>query len=263
MNNFDIPTKVSVRNNRLVIRQAFEEFRTHKEKSALQLKNEDNLKFNVPSGLVTRKVRLKMQRIIGCFIMALQNSPVNDNGYRLYMPTFVTLTLPALQFHTDKELHKQALNRFLITVKRKFGVVNYLWRCERQKNGNLHYHILIDKYIHHSAIREVWNTIMLDLGYINAYRNNQLDFHKNGFKMNYSLSDKWTYERQLDAYNNGVATNWANPNSTDIHSLKNIDNVEDYICKYATKCEEYNNLEMLNKALHSGTIEQTEYDNYK
>lgn len=121
-----------------------------------------------------------------------------------HMFTFVTLTYPSAQKHDDNYLKRQHLNHFIIKSRRDFGIENYLWRAEVQQNGNIHFHLLYDRYIHHSEIRKVWNEIIEGDYYVSEYQK------KNGNK---------------------------DPNSTDIHGLKNVSNISSYISKYMSKTE--------------------------
>lgn len=77
-----------------------------------------------------------------------------------YLCTFITLTLPAAQTHTDKELTEFALNPFLTYARKFFGVRYYIWKKELQANGNLHYHLCVDRYIAADKLREAWNRIL-------------------------------------------------------------------------------------------------------
>jgi hypothetical protein len=90
----------------------------------------------------------------------------------------------------------------LIVAKRKWNLINYVWRAEPQANGNIHFHILSDVFIPHDELRIVWNRIQVKNGYIVPSAKKQ------------------------------------NPNSTDIHSLKTIGNVAAYVSKYCTKNDE-------------------------
>jgi hypothetical protein len=83
----------------------------------------------------------------------------------------------------------------------------------------------------------LWNTILDDTGYIAKYRKNQIEFHKHGFKLKEELIDKWSKEKQLNAYKKGMKENWTNPNSTDIHSLNKVNNIYSYVTKYCTKSD--------------------------
>ncbi|MGV4586845.1 rolling circle replication-associated protein, partial [Ornithobacterium rhinotracheale] len=60
--------------------------------------------------------------------------------------SFVTLTLPSAQKHHDRVLRK-ILAKYLDHLKKVYGLKNYLWKAETQKNGNIHFHVLIDTQI--------------------------------------------------------------------------------------------------------------------
>jgi hypothetical protein len=253
----DIPDVLSINGDRLVVRKYFEEFGAkRKSKSLKQSTNEKNLRNNEATGLMNRKNRMKIKVLLYNWIEALKNSPKADNGFPLFQPTFVTLTLPTEQKHTDKELHQKALNQFTTQIGRSHKVKNYVWRAERQKNGNLHYHIIIDKYISHRLVRLYWNRIISHLGYIETYKNSQEEFHKEGFRVRNELLQKWPEEKQRKAYEEGLKTNWENPNSSDIHGLKNIQSVSDYVTKYMSKSDEMDKLQKLEKAAGQMSPEQ-------
>lgn len=128
--------------------------------------------------------------------------------------SFITLTLSSKQIHSDKEIKKILLNQFLIEAKKKWKVEKYVWKSEKQKNGNIHFHILTDSFIPWSELRNCWNRIQNKLGYIDRYE---------------ELSHK------------------KNPNSTDVHSMKNIKNVSAYMVKYMTKNETKKRLRVSSK----------------
>ncbi len=121
-----------------------------------------------------------------------------------YKLSMITLTLASTQREDDKTNKNYLLNHFLTTMRRNNKIKNYIWRAEKQKNGNIHYHIIVDKYIHHSIIRSIWNNILEKAGYITEFQKK----HKH-----------------------------KNPNSIDVHSLKNIKNVAGYLIKYMSKDE--------------------------
>ena len=166
---------------------------------------------------------------IEIFVNALRfHKSKKKSGYFL---TFVTLTLPSKQRHSDNVL-KKCLNRFLDLLKKSKEVRNYVWKAEAQKNGNIHFHVLIDKFIDYVYIRKTWNSIIDKLGYISEYSKNMLE---NGFKYQKGLGK--SFQKQLDYYNEQKNSGFKNPNSTDIHQLKNINNPAKYITKYMCKIE--------------------------
>jgi hypothetical protein len=118
--------------------------------------------------------------------------------------TFLTLTLPSPQIHCDKIITREALGSLIQKLKRKFYINNYIWKAEIQKNGNIHYHILTDKFIPHLMLRDHWNDCLQLLGYVS-------EFEK-----------RWGHSA---------------PNSTDIHALRKIRNINAYIGKYMSKSE--------------------------
>ena len=54
----------------------------------------------------------------------------------------------------------------------------------------------------------------------------------------YEVSEELVdFEAQFKAYQYGVETNWSQPNTADIHAIKQKDNIKAYICKYMTKSD--------------------------
>jgi hypothetical protein len=118
---------------------------------------------------------------------------------------FITLTLPAPQGGvTDKDLKQKCLKQWLEYWKDRLPGMSYVWRAERQKNGNLHFHLVTDRYIHYKDIRESWNRCLAPTGLIDAFQ------AKHGHR---------------------------HPNSTDVHAVKHVRNLGAYIAKYMSKTE--------------------------
>jgi len=150
--------------------------------------------------------------------------------------SMLTLTLPCEQLHDDLYVKKYLLNEFLSIVRVKYNLQNYIWKAEKQGNGSIHFHIIIDKYIFYAEVNKIWNKILDFHGYIAKYRENQEELHKNGFTYKHYKNDTHTRSKQLAAYKKGIATAWRNPTgTTDIHSLKNIKNAKAYLAKYISK----------------------------
>ena len=94
----------------------------------------------------------------------------------------------------------------LRVLRNKYGMKSYVWKCELQKNGSIHYHLTTDLFIIHTDLRNEWNNI--------TRRHGLLDEFKNQYGHD-------------------------NPNSTDIHAVSNIKDIEAYLVKYISK--EYQN----------------------
>lgn len=189
-------------------------------------------------GKVSVQARRKVGKAID-YLLYMANDKLLPNtahgkGYNFKI-AFITLTLPSNQIHPDNQIKSECLNQFLIELRYRFHVANYIWRAEKQKNGNIHFHLLIDKFIPWSEIRDRWNRITNKLGYVDRYRDQMRSFHSGGFHQRKELLESWSYKSQIKAYKAGKANDWHNPNSTDIHSLYRIKRVKEYITKYCTK----------------------------
>jgi hypothetical protein len=149
---------------------------------------------------------------------------------------FVTLTLSAAQAHTDVEIKKGPLNQFLTELRTDFGLKNYVWKAEKQQNGNLHFHIIIDCYIHYQQIRDLWNRCQNRLGYVDAFRK-RMDvlgwegYHSMALQFDRSLSLEVIKNRWLK----GVESNFSDPPSTEIRNVLKIKKARNYFSKYFSK----------------------------
>jgi hypothetical protein len=77
---------------------------------------------------------------------------------------FITLTLPDTQRHSDRFIKEHLLQPFLYWLTRYFDA-SYVWKAESQLNGNIHFHITIDTFIHHKIVRLKWNMLCEKYGY--------------------------------------------------------------------------------------------------
>jgi hypothetical protein len=163
-----------------------------------------NLKKRVTNGLISLSASKAISNCIGWMelfskVKKASNNKTNSKfNFRLGL---VTLTLPCQQFSSDKHIKREMLNAWLVYAKKYFGLTNYVWRAESQANGNIHFHIVVDVFIHYKLLRSSWNRICESKG----------------------------YSCVVDGVND--------PNSTDIHSLASIRDVVKYMVKYCTKNE--------------------------
>ena len=158
-----------------------------------------------------------------------------------FRASFVTLTLPAQQAHTDVEL-KKCLDLFLQDIRRAYNVKNYVWRSELQNNGNIHFHLVFDVYIYHKIIRRYWLKALRHTGYVQAYQ-------KKFFNMPFTEYKKLRFtpkaiqqygaailhKKVVKAYAYGKRTKWLSPNCTDVKSVHNVNQMSAYVSKYLAK----------------------------
>jgi hypothetical protein len=180
------------------------------ERKSYNKKSEKNLirnnKYNGYMSKATgRQVAARIGHLVNSILLCKRYTKPGKKSIKYYV-NFITLTLSAKQAHSDQHIKREMLGRFMEEIREKYGVINYIWKAEAQKNGNIHFHILIDRYIPHTEIRRIWNSIQDTNGYIDKFYIHQS--HRN-------------------------------PNSTDIHQAKKIRNTLKYITKYITKGEGY------------------------
>lgn len=190
------------------------------------------------AGNVSQVAKRKIGKAIDYLLLMADekyiNKQITGRAFN-FKVAFITLTLPSQQIHSDNEIKRKCLNSFLIELEKYHKVKRYVWRAELQKNGNIHFHILIDKFVHWNDIRNRWNRIINKLGYVTRYREKMLEFYKEGFKVREDLLKWWPEKNQRASYKANQLTDYHNPNSTDIHSLKKIRNIKVYLIKYLTK----------------------------
>ncbi|WP_341228327.1 hypothetical protein [uncultured Arcticibacterium sp.] len=258
---------------------------------------------NAYNGYISPSTKRKLEQMLQVWLTAIEVCvDLKKQDRRVdteqVLPTFVTLTLPSLQIHRDRDIKEHILHPFINWLKHSsdehykrgtrkgeqkgFGVNAFFWRAEPQKNGSIHFHVLVDRYVPWERIREKWNQCCEKLGYVTGYKHVQERYHKDGFRIEkeqfkkdckqiQKIAEKIqstrrlpkkihpvfasymettvkygtpirpklvkaaAREKQLKAYEEGVACGWTNPNSTDIHGIQNLNHVAAYVIKYVTK----------------------------
>lgn len=114
--------------------------------------------------------------------------------------SMITLTISTIDKKlTPKQGNSLLLKHFLRWLTRTKGATGYVWKCEHQSNGQIHYHILTNVFVNYQEIRDKWNHLQ--------QRNGLLDDYYNKYKH---------YD----------------PNSTDVHAIKNVKNITAYFISY-------------------------------
>lgn len=176
-----------------------------RKKKLHSLNSFENLNHNENRNKISQQAKRKLNRSIDYLLYTAKQKTVSNNRKQTkftFKAAFITLTLSSNQEHSDQLIKSQLLNQFLVEAKKKWNMTKYVWKAERQRNGNLHFHILTDVFIPYNELRNTWNRCQSKLGYIAAFQ--KVHGHKN-------------------------------PNSTDVHSLAKVKNVRQYMAKYMTK----------------------------
>lgn len=160
--------------------------------------------------------------------------------------SFVTLTLPSKQAHDDVTIKKDFLNHFLVELRKHYKIDNYIWKAELQKNQNIHFHLILDRYVDYQALRRRWNRVLEKGGYVSKYREkmsklsssqyylmrlNNCKSHNEKYGTEYNI----TFKDAHKAYQKGVDSNWSNPNSVDVKSVYGKKDLACYLAKYVAK----------------------------
>lgn len=158
------------------------------------------------SGQLTPHSRKRLQKTINLLVAVSQpkrvRPPLVEKAFT-FKVNFVTLTLPAAQRGvSDKDIKSKCLDNWIKAMRRKHQLKSYVWRAERQYNGNIHFHITTDTFLPQDDIRNEWNRQLSKFHFIDEFR------QKHGY---------------------------STPNSTDVHAVWKIKNIASYMVKYMSK----------------------------
>ncbi len=160
---------------------------------------------NTPQGLISFKAKKRLNSAVDWMLAQSDPKRYYSKEHKRHFSfrlNFLTLTLSSAQIHSDNEIKQRLLNNFLTQLRQKWGVRNYIWKAEAQLNGNIHFHIVCDKFIPWWQLRQCWNRIQNNLGYVDRFA--EVHGHHD-------------------------------PNSTDVHKLKKILNLGAYFVAELTK----------------------------
>lgn len=196
---------VSIQHKKLITYSMPVERNSSKRYNLANLKSEGKqLAYN--TGKLSHGARKRLKQSIELLIDISPKKwfTVPSTGKRFqFQITFLTLTMSAsTSAIPDKTITKTLLEPFLQTLRRKYKCKSYVWRAEKQKNGNLHFHITTNQYIPYDQVRDDWNRIQNKLGLIDQF--------------------EAKYKHR-------------NPNSTDIHSVRGVRDLARYMVKYMSK----------------------------
>lgn len=166
------------------------------------LRSEDN---SYAKAFVSRKASQRFKAALENLIYTAKWKTVwvrATNSYFRYKVNFITLTLPAPQEHTDNEIVKVCLSPFLENWQKRRPGFLYAWKAEVQDNGNIHFHLITNAFIHYKRLRKLWNKSVEKLGYVSR-------------------------------------SSAADPNSTDVHALDNKKDIAGYLVSYLNKKDLY------------------------
>lgn len=158
------------------------------------------------SGTITKGSKKRLTKAVSLLVQSTKTreikNPVTEK-WQSFKLSFITLTIPECSKKpVGSFCNRYLLEPFIRVLRRRYGLKNYVWKLELQKNGMVHYHFTSNVFINHVTLKEEWNKIL----------------DKNDLLVDYR-------RRTGNLF----------PNSTDIKSVRNIKNLEAYLIKYVTK----------------------------
>jgi len=178
--------------------EGFSQSRAHKA-------NEYNLQNTAHNGQVSDKASARIEQCVQWLVAMAQPKSIwvkSMNKRVNFRINFITLTLSGKQRHDDSFIVKELFEKWLDWMRYNAKCTRYVWKAEAQGNGNIHFHIVTDTFMHYQDIRDAWNKIQWKYGYTDHY------FQVKGHR---------------------------NPPSTEVKSVKHVNRIANYLAKYMSK----------------------------
>lgn len=132
-------------------------------------------------------------------------NPISET-YHDFNINFTTLTISSTRNLSAREAYDTLLVKYLRYMRDKYNLREYVWKAELQERGQIHYHICGNEFIPWQVIRWKWNSLQKQAGLLNDYAREHKHF---------------------------------NPNSVDIHSVENEEDLLGYVSKEICKTNFY------------------------
>ena len=200
-------------------------------------------KENLHNYEISKKAASRIKEKISWLYNLSKNQTITTHNNKIlysFKMNFLTLTLPSIQQHTTDKINSECLNQFITECNKKFGMKNYVWRLEFQKNGNAHYHIATDTYIEYWQCKKIWNRILNKLGYIDRYAQKFSTYTFQDYYKEFHKSNTEDYKILRARFDMGTNTKWTEPNTVDCRNVTSAKNIGYYISKYITKKSDAN-----------------------
>lgn len=138
--------------------------------------------------------------------------------------TFVTLTM--IDKCTDR-VGVKILNKFLTALRQIKGSFNYIWVAERQQNGNIHFHCIMNKRFDVEYINSLWVMQQFNAGLDNTEARIKLE-----------LKEGKTFKQlhNMGKIGQRITQKYLNP--VDVKKVNSITKLSSYLTEYVTKNEQ-------------------------
>lgn len=139
---------------------------------SVQKQSTDNLRLKYTAAGLSNTAKKDIQRRVDNWqwaVTASQRLWSKGRERRRRYFVLITLTLAAKQTESDNVIKRKYLNVWLQNLERVHKGINWLWVAESQQNGNIHFHVVVDRYVQFEWIKRSWNRVQANGDYIDRY----------------------------------------------------------------------------------------------
>lgn len=158
------------------------------------------------AGVVTKGAQKRIRRSVDRILQLSEVQKIYNpviNSIQKFRLNFITLTVANTdKNYTAREMYDLCFKPFLRWLRETKKSQFYIWKAELQKRGQVHYHVVSNRFIMHDEIKAKWNELQKKAGLLEGFFN----------KFNHY-----------------------NPNSTDIHAVYKVKDLSAYFSKYLSK----------------------------
>lgn len=204
--------------------------------------NKINLQNNHHNGKISAKAMKEIKNAVSWLIASAKFKTVYHKPSKKlhsFKVNFITLTMPDQPGEiSDKFFKEELLNPWLSSMRANYGLKNYVWKLEFQKNGLIHCHLTTDSFIHYSDLKRLWNARLRKSGLLKYYQDKFRGCTFEQYLKLISANDQRSIDQKKRSWEKSTAENWNNPNTTDVHSVRSVKDLPAYVAKYMAKDDE-------------------------
>lgn len=134
--------------------------------------SKENLRLKYTCGGLSRTAKKQIRKNVDNWqwaVTASQKLYSKGREKRRRYFVLVTLTLPSKQIESDNIIKRKYLNVWLQNLERVHKGINWLWVAESQKNGNIHFHVVVDRWVNYIWVQKSWNRVLSNGAYIDEF----------------------------------------------------------------------------------------------
>lgn len=136
----------------------------------------------------------------------------------------------------DDKTGQVILNKFLVQCRKKFPTLQYFWVAERQENGNIHFHMILNKRLAIGRWNALWVLSQYNSGLV-GHDQWGTEISKAEIMRLYALDQKEGFRGAVSSKGKKISRIQAVLNPLDLTHVRSIGALSSYLTKYITKQE--------------------------